>query len=422
MQTAGYEISGRYPNYFRDRTKYEIKQGVSKENETPKWLQSLMGGLASEYHVDNIKTTYDTDWQYEYLWKKQQDKLAEQPAIPVEDVGIKSEGKVFDIGKITSTKDVSIPGQTYATSKQTTYQTPYKLKTEGKLTNDEWHMMGNYLMKANPSLYDKVFGEGLGSKATQGELQQAYEQFKNYHDILYAAAGSNAKVRAVTNPTDLHAMFGGVKKADLTLADLTGAPGIGGQAYVYDLTNNKFLSIEELKNQVGDKKLKVNINKEVLPYNGFSTVAEINNVPNPNQFVTGYGFTLQGPSGEEGNQYIIGKPPEYRSNDEIAENKLYNTKLIPGKVEEITVNGKKVYAVYDPDAPLNDFALARQQGQDIGGKIYVYKTKDAANRLSRNPNDFILEPQGTRKDDNYIYLSDPETILMNVKDKLKATK
>lgn len=81
MQTAGYEISGRYPNYFRDRTKYEIKQGVSKENETPKWLQSLMGGLASEYHVDNVKKTYDTDWQYEYLWKKQQDKLAEQPLV-----------------------------------------------------------------------------------------------------------------------------------------------------------------------------------------------------------------------------------------------------------------------------------------------------------------------------------------------------
>jgi hypothetical protein len=363
--------------------------------------------------------TRDPLWMYNY--QQQYEKAQEQLAIPVEDVGIKSEGKVFDISKTTYTYQKPIPGKDINYN-VTEYESPYKLKTEGKLTNDEWHMMGNYLMKANPSLYDKVFVKDLGSKATQGELQQAYEQFKNYHDILYASAGSNAKVRAVTDPTDLHAMFGGVKKADLTLADLTGAPGIGGQAYVYDLTNNKFLSIEELKNQVGDKKLKVNINKEVLPYNGFSTVAEINNIPNPNQFVTGYGFTLQGPSGEEGNQYIIGKPPEYRNNDEIAANKLYNTKLIPGKVEEVIVNGKKVYAVYDPDVPLNDFALARQQGQDVGGKIYVYKTKDAANRLSRNPNDFILEPQGTRDDDNYIYLSDPVNVLMNLKEKLKEEK
>jgi hypothetical protein len=421
MQTAGYEISGRYPNYFRDRTKYEIKQGVSKENETPKWLQSLMGGLASEYHVDNVKKTYDTDWQYEYLWKKQQDKLAEQPAIPVEDVGIKSEGKVFDVGKTTYTYQKPIPGKD-ANYNVTEYRSPYKLKTEGKLPDNEWHMMGNYLMKSNPSLWNKVFGEGLGSKATQGELQQAYEQFKNYHDILYAAAGSNAKVRAVTNPTDLHAMFGGVKKADLTLTDLMDAPGVGGQAYVYDLTNNKFLTVEELRNQIGDKKFKVNINKEVLPYNGFNIVAEGNGIPNPDQFVTGYGFTLQGPSGEGGNAFIIGKPPEYRDDNEIAANRLYSAKLIPGEVKEVIVDGKKVYAVYDPDIPLNDFALARQQGQDVGGKIYVYKTKDAANRLSRNPNDFILEPQGTRDDPNYIYLSDPVNVLMNLKEKLKEEK
>jgi hypothetical protein len=251
MQTAGYEISGRYPTYFRDRTNYEIKAGISKEGENPKWLQSLMGGLASEYHVSNVETDFKPDWQYEYLWKKQQDK--ETPAIPVQDVGIKTKGKVFDISNTTSTKDVAIPGQTYATSKQTTYETPYKLKQQGKLPDNEWHMMGNYLMKSNPSLYNKVFGEGLGSKASQEDLKQAYEQFKNYHDILYAEAGSNAKVRAVTNPTNLHAMFGGVKSADLTLSNLEGSPGIGSQGYLYDLTNNKFLTVEELKNQVGNK-------------------------------------------------------------------------------------------------------------------------------------------------------------------------
>lgn len=361
--------------------------------------------------------TRDPLWMYNY---EQQDKKT--PAMPIQDVGIKTKGKVFDISNTTSTKDVAIPGQTYGTSKQTTYETPYKLKQQGKLPDNEWHMMGNYLMKSNPSLWNKVFGEGLGSKASQGDLQQAYEQFKNYHDILYAEAGSNAKVKAVTNPTELHAMFGGVKSADLTLTDLMDAPGVGGQAYVYDLTNNKFLTVEELRNQIGDKKFKVNINKEVLPYNGFNIVAEGNKIPNPDQFITGYGFTLQGPSGEGGNAFIIGKPPEYRSDSEIAANRLYSAKLIPGEVKEVMVDGKKVYAVYDPDIPLNDFAKARQQGQDVGGKIYVYKTKDAANRLSRNPNDFILEPQGTRDDPNYIYLSDPVNVLMNLKEKLKEEK
>lgn len=81
MQTAGYEISGRYPTYFRDRTLHEIKSGVSKEGETPKWLQSLMGGLASEYHVSNLKTTYNYDEKDLYTWKKQQDKLDEQPLV-----------------------------------------------------------------------------------------------------------------------------------------------------------------------------------------------------------------------------------------------------------------------------------------------------------------------------------------------------
>jgi len=76
MKTAAYEIQGRYPTYFRDRTLYEVKNGVSKEDETPKWLQSMMGALAAEYHVSSSSESFETDWKTQADYKHALDNPA----------------------------------------------------------------------------------------------------------------------------------------------------------------------------------------------------------------------------------------------------------------------------------------------------------------------------------------------------------
>jgi hypothetical protein len=74
MATALDEIIPRYPNYFRDRTKYEIQQGVSKQNETPNWIDKMTKALAAEYHVDNVEYDYKYDELDLHGLKKQKDE------------------------------------------------------------------------------------------------------------------------------------------------------------------------------------------------------------------------------------------------------------------------------------------------------------------------------------------------------------
>jgi hypothetical protein len=81
MKTALQEIIPRYPNYFRDRTKYEIQQGVSKEDATPSWIDNMTKALAAEYHVNDLEVNYNWDELDLYEKKKQLDELAEQPLV-----------------------------------------------------------------------------------------------------------------------------------------------------------------------------------------------------------------------------------------------------------------------------------------------------------------------------------------------------
>ena len=120
MKTAGYEIQGRYPTYFRDRTAYEIKNGVSKEGETPMWLQSLMGGLASEYHVNNVETSYETDWKAQLDYKN----ALENPAplvLPGQSLDIPGDlfdASVWDKRGLNANNRFEIePGMVYDTQK-----------------------------------------------------------------------------------------------------------------------------------------------------------------------------------------------------------------------------------------------------------------------------------------------------------------
>jgi len=96
MKTALQEIIPRYPNYFRDRTKYEIQQGVSKEDETPSWIDNMTRALAAEYHVNDLEVNYNWDELALYEKKKQLDKLAEQPLVlPGQAIDIP--GNTFDV-------------------------------------------------------------------------------------------------------------------------------------------------------------------------------------------------------------------------------------------------------------------------------------------------------------------------------------
>ena len=81
MKTALQEIIPRYPNYFRDRTKYEIQQGVSKEDATPSWIDNMTKALAAEYHVNDLEVNYNWDELDLYEKKKQLDELADQPLV-----------------------------------------------------------------------------------------------------------------------------------------------------------------------------------------------------------------------------------------------------------------------------------------------------------------------------------------------------
>jgi hypothetical protein len=120
METAGYEIQGRYPTYFRDRTLHEIKSGISKEGEKPKWLQSLMGGLASEYHVSNVKTTYEDDWKAKLDYEN---KLKNPTPLVLPGQALDIPGNMFDAsvwdkqGLNASNKFEIQPGMVYDTQK-----------------------------------------------------------------------------------------------------------------------------------------------------------------------------------------------------------------------------------------------------------------------------------------------------------------
>jgi len=412
MQTAGYEISGRYPNYFRDRTAHEIKNGISKEEETPKWLQSLMGGLASEYHVDNVKKTYDTDWQYEYLWKKQQDKLAEQPLVlPVDDTSMEMKGKTFDLGR--TLKSNAVLGGSTTGAPSTFNEKPTVLKPAEVFNKEEYSQYKEFMNKTNPQLHLKMFQ----GKASDEEIQGTYQKFKEYYDAVHLGISSNTKVRMINGTPELHELLTSEKKADINLYELEHGGGIGSAAPVLNVTTGEWTTFGELSEKfTGEKSPKVKINKEILPYNGIVLNAKENGIAEPDRFSTGYGFTMD----KTQDQYIFAKPKEHLSQDEKNINKIHTNTWIPGEPEELVVptsdgSSKKAYVVFDPNMPLNEYTARRQRGEPVGGVILAYKTKAAADRKSTNPDDMLFEPTADVNDPIYMYQSDPATVYNNIK-------
>jgi hypothetical protein len=341
--------------------------------------------------------------------------LVPPPAPPIQDPSVQIEGKKFDLSK-TYLEAIGMEtgigtgiqiGNTKTKIRE--YVNPWDLQKEGKMTSDEWHGMGHYLMKTNKPLWKKIFEY---KTASNDELKLGYESFGDYYNKVNKGIASNTVVRAITDPKDVHALYLSKPALEVSLEDLINAPGIGADKVIYNTKSDEFTTLGQLYKDVKDKKVKVNFNKEVTPYNAITQNAKDKKQNNPDQFSTGFGFTLEG---ADDFSYIIPKPKEYRTVNDVLLNKLNSVTFFPGKVEELTIPSKKgnikVYATYEPGMDYNAFAQAREQGQPVGGRIAVYKTKEAAQKGSLNPDDaYVLPPLDPT---NLVY-SDPFNVLNNL--------
>jgi hypothetical protein len=222
---------------------------------------------------------------------------------------------------------------------------------------------------------------------------------------------------------ELHELLTSQKKADINLYDLEHGGGIGSAAPVLNMTTGEWTTFGELNEKLsGDdqKHVKISLNKEILPYNGIALNAKENGIPEPERFATGYGFT----DANTGNQYVFAKPKELLTLNEKNINKIHTNTWFPGKPEELVVptseGAKKAYIVFDPNMPLTEYATRKGKGEPVGGIIVAYKTKEAADRKSTNPDDMLFTPVMDTADPRYMYQSDPVNAYANIQSQFES--
>lgn len=364
------------------------------------------------FRSEKSHATRDPLWMYNY---EQQSKKPEVPP-PVDDTQMTMKGKTFDLSR--TLKSNAVLGGSTVSSPNTFNEKPTVLKPAEVFNKEEYSMYKEFMNKTNPSLHVRMFQ----GKASDEEIQGTYQKFKEYYDAIHLGISSNTKVRMISGTPELHELLTSQKKADINLYDLEHGGGIGSSAPVLNMTTGEWTTFGELNEKLsGDdqKHVKISLNKEILPYNGIALSAKENGIPEPERFATGYGFT----DAKTGNQYVFAKPKELLTLDEKNINKIHTNTWVPGKPEEIVVptskGGQKAFIVFDPNMPLTEYVTRRSNGESVGGIIVAYKTKEAADRKSTNPNDMLFTPVMNTANPRYMYQSDPATVYSNIKRVLK---
>lgn len=344
------------------------------------------------------------------------------PTQPLDDTNMEMKGKTFDLGRTRKQYKEAIPG---STKDRLVYKTQ---KPADIFNKEEYSQYKQFMNTTNPQLHLKMFQ----GKASDEEIQGTYQKFKEYYDATHMGINSNTKVRMIQGTPELHGLLTSKKQADINLYELEHGGGIGSAAPVLNATTGEWTTFGALSKELmgsDQKHVKISLNKEILPYNGIVLNAKENGIPEPERFATGYGFT----DAKTGNQYIFAKPKELLTLDEKNINKIHTNTWIPGETEELTIptsdgNSQKAYVVFDPNMPIAEYTAKRQRGETVGGVILAYKTKAAADRKSTNPDDMIFKPTTDKKDNRYMYQSDPLTAYSNIQYQLekeiaeKATK
>lgn len=351
--------------------------------------------------------TRDPLWMHNY---EQQTK--NPPTQPLDDTSMEMKGKTFDLGRTLKSNAV-LGGSTLLTP-STFNEKPTVLKPTEVFNKEEYSQYKEFMNKTNPQLHLKMFQ----GKASDEEIQGTYQKFKEYYDAVHAGISSNTKVRMINGTPELHGLLTSQKKADINLYDLEHGGGIGSAAPVLNATTGEWTTMGALREKLtgsDQKGVKISLNKEILPYNGIVLNAKENEIPEPDRFATGYGFTVE----KTGEQYIFAKPKEMLTLDEKNINKIHTNTWIPGEPEELVIptsdGAKKAFVVFDPNMSMAEYSAKRQRGEPVGGVIIAYKTKEAANKKSTNPDDMIYEPTTDINNPVYMYQSDPVTAYNNIR-------
>jgi hypothetical protein len=330
-----------------------------------------------------------------------------QPTVPLDDVAMTMKGKVFDLGRTKKQYKEAIAG---STKDRLVYKTA---KPEDIFDKEELRQYREFMNKTDVHTHLKIFQ----GKASEEEIQGTYQKFKEYYDAVHLGISSNTKVRMIKGTPELHELLTSQKKADINLYDLEHGGGIGSAAPVLNMTTGEWTTFGELNEKLmgsDQKHVKISLNKEILPYNGIALNAKENGIPEPERFATGYGFT----DAATGNQYVFAKPKKYLTQDEKNINKIHTNTWVPGQAEELIVptseGGKKAYIVFNPNMPLTEYATRKAKGEPVGGIIVAYKTKEAADRKSNNPEDMLFTPVMDTADPRYMYQSDPVNAYANI--------
>ena len=331
------------------------------------------------------------------------------PTQPLDDTSMEMKGKTFDLGRTTKQYKEAIPN---STKDRLVYKTQ---KPADIFNKEEYSQYKQFMNTTNPQLHLKMFQ----GKASDEEIQGTYQKFKEYYDAVHLGINANTKVRMINGTPELHGLLTSQKKADINLYDLEHGGGIGSAAPVLNATTGEWTTMGALNEKLtgsDGKNVKITLNKEILPYNGIVLNAKENEIPEPDRFATGYGFTVE----KTGEQYIFAKPKEMLTLDEKNINKMHTNTWIPGEPEELNVptsdgRSKKAFVVFDPNMSMAEYSAKRQKGEPVGGVIIAYKTKEAADKKSTNPDDMLFTPTTDTQDDRYMYQSDPENAYLNIR-------
>lgn len=365
MSTALQEIIPRYPNYFRDRTKYEIQQGISKEGVTPNWIDKMTRALAAEYHVDNLEFDYNYDEKDMYTWKKEQDKLYEQPVLPpgpntslvtqpYKPIGI-VDLQTVPVKATNNNPNASIIGVTSGYSNATNFN---QIPVEYRNTFEKLYKQ----FKGNIAYENVKSGK---QTLTEDELQQ----FTTIYNSLNRGLRTNTSTAPIgTKPAEISAKHGelfGVPEEVVKADVLTKGPaGYSPSTKIYDAVEGEWTTFEKIEKGSKEKPFKYRVNMRYTTQNPLYMLSG-----NDKRFVKGYSLIS-----ENGlHQYII---PERESNvsqlDELQAQlgSAVYSEGVPAKVELLSTEDRDVFSMYEKGV----FSLMTIDPQT--GKKEYYTEKD----------------------------------------------
>ena len=429
MSTALEEIIPRYPNYFRDRTTYEIKQGVSKQDTTPNWIDKMTKALAAEYGVNNVEYDYKYDEKDFYNWKKQQEEPVKPPPVQVIAVPNKNKSNTFDLSKVVETESIREPIIGSTKEKVTTYVKKYKNPTN--LSEHQKELFVSYMATHNRDVGAKI----LQGTASQEDLKNAYTGFEQFYNASNLAMSSNDLAYPMEDAKDYHNAVFGVDKQDLTVSDLSTAAGYDKSTEIINLQTGEKTTLGKIQvTKKGDKINHVNVNTDYTPINSLTERARELKITSPDRFASAVSIT-----DDEGNLYAMPKPTNRIKLSDVPINKLHNikykpniptavtipTKTKPNDKGQVFLENKTYYTVFipldDSGKPLSssEYINRRKENLPVHGVTQVFKSKKAASGAMENPNeinkDLVIDFNTSEgnldvNSNEYMFMQDPQQI------------